>query len=208
MTTSRSLVVLAAAAACLAAPAAPAAVAASRPATPAAAPARVTLHAAVVNRAGKVYYQRTVRLASLERADVRIVGRTASSITVESRREGHSGPRATLALRIIPGVPDVLREVRAAVADEALEGIVTGFERRNAPTDPKVPVVLSAFRLGTTLFTGGRFGVDDVAVAQVRSPYGELRQALVELRVTGRTNSGANSFHTVAGVEDAVRLFG
>lgn len=155
MPASRSLIALAAASVCLAAPHTPTSAAATRPATT---PAPVTLTASVVNSAGKAYYRRTVRLASLERADVRVIRRTASSITVESRREGSSGPRATLALRIVPGKPDVLGRVRAVVPDAQLEGTVTGFERRSAPTEPKVPVVLSAFRIGTTVYAQGRFG--------------------------------------------------
>ena len=114
----------------------------------ASAPAPVTLTAKVVNRAGRTYYRRTVRLGSLERADVRVVRRTASSVTVESRREGPQGPRATLSLRIVPGDPDVLRQVRSVVPGQVLEGMVTGFERATPQDDPPVPVVLSAFRIG------------------------------------------------------------
>ena len=62
--------------------------------------------------------------------------------------------------------------------------------------------------IGGTAFANGRFGVNDVAAAQLRSRYGKLSQALMELRVTGRTNVGANSFHPAPGVYDAVKSFG
>lgn len=164
--------------------------------------ARLSLLAVAKDAQGAVLYRHRVRLESLERADIRIVRRTASSVTVEQRGAGPTGPRATFRIRILPAITDALAHVRAKVPTSTSEGVVTGVGP-NTPT----PVVLSAYRVAAGTSSHGRFSEYAVAAAQLRSRYFEPRDALVELRVKGRTSVGTNTFTSVPGLYATVRSF-
>lgn len=170
---------------------------------------RVNLVATATDATGHVLYRRSVRLETLERPDVRIVKRTASSVTAVRAGAGADGPRATFRVRVVPGITDVVAHVRQSVPTFGLEGAATAFELPGIDGRPGAPVVISAYRLGATVSPAGsrRFPVDDIAAAQLRSRYFELRNALVELRVTGRTAVGANRFAQVPGLTNTVTSF-
>lgn len=166
-------------------------------------PPRLELLATATDAEGRTLYRRTVRLETLERADVRVVSRTASSVSVARTGSGASGPRATLRVRIVAGSSDVLAHVRALVPDLNSEGSETTVEG-----EARAPVVVRAHRLSATIDRSGfRFVERAVAAARLTTRYGEPRNALVELRIDGVSGRGTNSFPLVPGLTNTLRAF-
>lgn len=167
---------------------------------------RIELTAVARDAAGRVDLRRKVRLAELERPDVRVVRRSSASVTVTTAGARGRGARATLTLAIAAGNADPLAFVRREIpGDRSVEGTV------DVPSTQSDPAYLaSAFRLMSSSTTSQlRFKQQGVAASRLTDTYGHpLGAGLLVLRMAGQTAKGTNTFPGVPGLASALRAFG